>query len=167
MRRPLAELDAEGRLLRVVRCDDPDRLAATEHYAGLLVPRLVDAAFLVAPDGTQLGMPRFRCLRASEPAASDAGVRRLRDAGRTLICIGSSEGREPLVELLAALRRARAVTGAPLGELLVWATANGARARAEWPGRLPDVPGPGLCLLEGLDYAAMELTPRTTIRLLR
>ena len=37
VRPPLAELSAAGRLLTVVSCPDPDRLAATEFYAGLLV----------------------------------------------------------------------------------------------------------------------------------
>ena len=37
VRHPLAELSAAGRLLTVVSCPEPDRLAATEFYAGLLV----------------------------------------------------------------------------------------------------------------------------------
>ncbi len=37
VRHPLAELTAAGRLLTVVSCPEPDRLPATEFYAGLLV----------------------------------------------------------------------------------------------------------------------------------
>ena len=37
VRHPLAELSAAGRLLTVVSCPEPDRLAAAEFYAGLLV----------------------------------------------------------------------------------------------------------------------------------
>ena len=35
VRHPLAELTAAGRLLAVVSCPEPDRLPATEFYAGL------------------------------------------------------------------------------------------------------------------------------------
>ncbi|WP_290534278.1 cytosine deaminase [Alistipes sp.] len=38
VRHPLAELSAAGRLLSIVSCPEPDRQAATEFYAGLLVP---------------------------------------------------------------------------------------------------------------------------------
>ena len=35
---PVVTLSAEGRLLEVARCAEPDRLPSTELYAGLLVP---------------------------------------------------------------------------------------------------------------------------------
>ena len=35
---PLLTLGADGRVLSAECCPDPDRLAATEFYAGLLVP---------------------------------------------------------------------------------------------------------------------------------
>lgn len=35
---PLVEADAAGRILAVGRCADPDRLAGTEFYAGILLP---------------------------------------------------------------------------------------------------------------------------------
>lgn len=38
LRDPLLELDADGRILRIAQCAEPDRLAATEFYAGVLVP---------------------------------------------------------------------------------------------------------------------------------
>lgn len=38
VRDPLLTLAADGRILTVTRCTAPDRLAATEFYAGLLVP---------------------------------------------------------------------------------------------------------------------------------
>lgn len=37
VRWPLVTLSAEGRVLRIERCPDPDRRAGTEFYAGLLV----------------------------------------------------------------------------------------------------------------------------------
>lgn len=37
LRNPLVTLSAEGRLLGVESCPDPDRLSATEFYSGLLV----------------------------------------------------------------------------------------------------------------------------------
>ena len=38
VRHPLLTLGADGRVLSAESCPDPDRLAATEFYAGLLVP---------------------------------------------------------------------------------------------------------------------------------
>lgn len=38
VRDPLLTLAADGRILSVTRCTAPDRLAATEFYAGLLIP---------------------------------------------------------------------------------------------------------------------------------
>ena len=38
VRHPLLTLGADGRVLSAECCPDPDRLAATEFYAGLLVP---------------------------------------------------------------------------------------------------------------------------------
>lgn len=38
VRQPLVTLASDGRVLRVEVCPDPDRRAATEFYAGLLVP---------------------------------------------------------------------------------------------------------------------------------
>lgn len=38
VRDPLLTLAADGRILSATRCTAPDRLAATEFYAGLLVP---------------------------------------------------------------------------------------------------------------------------------
>ena len=38
VRAPLVTLAADGRVLSVVSCPEPDRVAATEFYAGLLVP---------------------------------------------------------------------------------------------------------------------------------
>ena len=38
VRHPLLTLGADGRVLSAEYCPDPDRLAATEFYAGLLVP---------------------------------------------------------------------------------------------------------------------------------
>lgn len=37
VRRPLVTLSAEGRIVEIVECADPDRLPFTEFYAGLLV----------------------------------------------------------------------------------------------------------------------------------
>lgn len=42
VRRPLLELSADGRIVSADRCDDPDRSAATEFYAGLLVAGFPD-----------------------------------------------------------------------------------------------------------------------------
>ena len=38
VRHPLLTLGADGRVLSAESCPDPDRLAATEFYSGLLVP---------------------------------------------------------------------------------------------------------------------------------
>ena len=38
VRNPLLTLDSGGRVVAVETCPEPDRLAATEFYAGLLVP---------------------------------------------------------------------------------------------------------------------------------
>lgn len=38
VRHPLLTLGSDGRMLSAVSCPEPDRLAATEFYAGLLVP---------------------------------------------------------------------------------------------------------------------------------
>lgn len=38
VRHPLLTLGPDGRVLRAESCPEPDRLAATEFYAGLLVP---------------------------------------------------------------------------------------------------------------------------------
>lgn len=38
VRDPLLSLSWDGRVLSIVSCPDPDRLPATEFYAGLLVP---------------------------------------------------------------------------------------------------------------------------------
>lgn len=42
VRHPLLTLGADGRVLSAECCPDPDRLAATEFYAGLLVPGFPD-----------------------------------------------------------------------------------------------------------------------------
>lgn len=167
--RPLAEFDDAGRLLRVERCDAPDRLAATEHFAGLLVPRFVDASPLVGPDGLQRAFPEAWCLRADDGPVADEELRRLRAGGRTLLCVGAGSGAgAPLVSVLAALLRAQEATGAPLDELLVWATRNGAwaleRLRGAAAGRGEEIGSGPFCLLAGLDYVRMRLTPRTTVR---
>ncbi len=43
MKNPLVELAADGTILRVERCEAPDRLPQTEFYAGALLPGLVNA----------------------------------------------------------------------------------------------------------------------------
>lgn len=43
VRHPLVEADAGGRITSVATCADPDRLPATEFYAGILVPGFVNA----------------------------------------------------------------------------------------------------------------------------
>lgn len=40
---PLVELDERGVVVRITRCETPDREPFTEHYAGLLVVGLDDA----------------------------------------------------------------------------------------------------------------------------
>ena len=42
VRNPLLTLDSGGRVVAVETCPEPDRLAATEFYAGLLVPGFPD-----------------------------------------------------------------------------------------------------------------------------
>lgn len=37
LRNPLVELGPDGRILRIAQCAEPDRLPATEFYAGVLV----------------------------------------------------------------------------------------------------------------------------------
>lgn len=37
-RNPLVELGADGRILRITQCAEPDRMHSTEFYAGVLVP---------------------------------------------------------------------------------------------------------------------------------
>ncbi|MDE6624575.1 MAG: cytosine deaminase [Alistipes sp.] len=68
VRSPLATLDADGRVLCVEQCPDPDRRAATEFYAGLLVAEF-PAAFREAferlkTDGRPLSESLAECVPA-------------------------------------------------------------------------------------------------------
>ena len=53
VRHPLLTLGADGRVLSAESCPDPDRLAATEFYAGLLVPDF-PADYRAAFDGMRV-----------------------------------------------------------------------------------------------------------------
>ncbi|WP_337514675.1 cytosine deaminase [Alistipes shahii] len=53
VRHPLLTLGADGRVLSAECCPDPDRLAATEFYAGLLVPDF-PADYRAAFDGMRV-----------------------------------------------------------------------------------------------------------------
>ena len=58
VRHPLLTLGADGRVLSAECCPDPDRLAATEFYAGLLVPDLRRPT--TAPRSTACASPHCR-----------------------------------------------------------------------------------------------------------
>ena len=53
VRNPLLTLDSGGRVVAVETCPEPDRLAATEFYAGLLVPDF-PADYRAAFDGMRV-----------------------------------------------------------------------------------------------------------------
>lgn len=84
---PLIELAADGEILHVGRCDEPDRVPRTEFYPGLLVPGLVNAhchlelSFLagrIPPGG---GFASFaRALRRERNAASEQERRQAAEA---------------------------------------------------------------------------------------
>lgn len=38
LRNPLVELGSDSRILRITQCAEPDRMQATEFYAGVLIP---------------------------------------------------------------------------------------------------------------------------------
>ena len=92
VRHPLLTLGADGRVLSAESCPDPDRLAATEFYAGLLVPDF-PADYRAAFDGMRAAalplselLPRIVTrLRhaAAHAAVADPEVVRLPYPGRT------------------------------------------------------------------------------------
>ena len=94
VRHPLLTLGADGRVLSAECCPDPDRLAATEFYAGLLVPDF-PADYRAAFDGMRVAAnrdarrgagrhlgTRLR-LAAAHAAVADPEVVRLPYPGRT------------------------------------------------------------------------------------
>ena len=103
VRHPLLTLGADGRVLSAESCPDPDRLAATEFYAGLLVPDFpadYRAAFdgmraaalplsellprIVTPGGALVVILGTRLrLAAAHAAVADPEVVRLPYPGRT------------------------------------------------------------------------------------
>lgn len=193
LRRPLITADRDGRIREVAVCETPDRCAGTEFHAGILVPAFVDAAALIAPDGTQTGMPDFFCLTAGGSIPFDllstSGTRtrhpfrtasadgicgeRLPAGGapefpvaasrRVRICIGADPSAAD--PLRSMLDVLRAVPDVPLHARLAWATLNGAAALgiAAEAGRVEAGRRCGLCLLSGLDYETLTLTDRSTL----
>ena len=81
VRHPLLTLGADGRVLSAECCPDPDRLAATEFYAGLLVPDF-PADYRAAFDGMRVAaLPLSELL--PRIAVADPEVVRLPYPGRT------------------------------------------------------------------------------------
>ena len=81
-----------------------------------------------------------------------------------LICLGTdSPASNPAMSLFEEMRLLAEV---PLAELIAWATLHGARALGMEHELGSVEPGkrPGLCLLSGIDYATMRLTPASQLR---
>ncbi len=159
VRRPLVTVGGDGRIEEVAVCEEPDRSACTEFYAGILTPALVDAAALAGAGRTQC----FRCFVSAEGLAgrNRADLPKCPD---TTICIGADPAApDPLRSMLDTLAAAKDV---PLHELLRWATLNGALALgiAQEAGTVETGKHCGLCILSGIDYERMALTPVATIR---
>ena len=82
VRHPLLTLGADGRVLSAECCPDPDRLAATEFYAGLLVPDF-PADYRAAFDGMRAAALPLSELLPRIVTSADPEVVRLPYPGRT------------------------------------------------------------------------------------
>lgn len=160
LRHPLVRVGGDGRIERVSTCEEPDRSACTEFYAGILTPAFVDASAIASKEGFRSG---FLCLTsASAPKSPHPSLRS--EGTSPKICIGADPAApDPLRSMLDTLR---AATDTPLHELLKQATLNGALALgiSGDAGSVEIGKRCGLCLLSGIDYERMTLTPDTTIR---
>lgn len=162
VRHPLVSISGDGRIERVLVCEEPDRSACTEFYAGILTPAFVDAVVLTA-DETQYADPNFRCLVSAGGYAGLKSADLQKSPGITT-CIGADPAADdPLSSMLNTLAAAKDV---PLHELLKWATLNGALALgiSHTAGTVEAGKQCGLCLLSGIDYERMVLTPDSAIR---
>ena len=118
-------------------------------------------AATAADDAAQRARTDFLCLRSSSDYDRLVGRGR---CAQTTVCLGSAPGSpDPLGSMLVVLGSVR---GVPLQELIGWATLNGAQALGigRDAGTVDVGKRCGLCLLRGLDYDRLALTPASSIR---
>ena len=103
----------------------------------------------------------FLCVRSAADYDRLVGTGR---AAQTTVCLGADPASpDPLGSMLGVLASVR---GVPLHELIGWATRNGALALGigRDAGTVEAGKRCGLCLLRGLDYERLALTPASAIR---
>ena len=103
----------------------------------------------------------FLCVRSAADYDRLVGTGQ---AAQTTVCLGADPASpDPLGSMLGVLASVR---GVPLHELIGWATRNGALALGigRDAGTVEAGKRCGLCLLRGLDYERLALTPASAIR---
>ena len=94
VRHPLLTLGADGRVLSAESCPDPDRLAATEFYAGLLVPDF-PADYRAAFDGMRAAALPLSELLPRIVTPTRCGSRRSRRSGSCEAAVSGPNVRRP------------------------------------------------------------------------
>ncbi len=157
LRNPLVEWGADGRIRRITTCGEPDRLAGTEFYAGLLVVefpadfRTAFARLQAQPEvpltealprlAEEMEKGREGAPGAERPAAETAGAEE-----------------EPAEWITPAARRSEK---RPKGQSVKESSKRMAmKAEGSEPA---DGPRTVPVVISGLDYTTLRLTPRARI----